>query len=374
MEIGILLNLIDDLIKEEERVKTNTDLNNLKTYLTQSKSNNATAKANIDKTIKKLTKNSGSSLANELNTTDSKSLKEINGSNLIGNEFQDRINKIFEEHKYSIDSLIAEIEKIRLERVSFFEKIKVTHTSLKGIGLKEYYNTEDLYEVGIIIPEGDLKFAPEVEKIIHNWNFIVKTISELVNNDFSDIKIHRVNNGCIELFFFEAFEVVKIIGGAITSLVGVYESIKKVRKYAKGLKEEGIKDKTVKEIEKQEAELLTSNMDKLVEELMKESTIKDKGRENEIRTALKKSLTYIAKSIDKGVQIELIPPYVPAKEDIKEDDSAEDKKKKEATNKSLDQMEEKVDTIRSFGSGLKQVANLGESVFKLLPGGDEKLN
>ncbi len=70
------------------------------------------------------------------------------------------------------------------------------------------YNDTEKFEIGFMIPDrGDLLEAPKLERKIHNLNKLVKALCELNNQPVDNIKVSRVENGCVEFFFQQVFEV-----------------------------------------------------------------------------------------------------------------------------------------------------------------------
>jgi len=377
MDTGILLTLIDDLISDEESNKINENLNKLKTSLTQSKVNQANAGKSISENIEYLKENSAKGFYERFTRSYFKTLDEIGGLKYFGENLIIQINSVFEREQYSIDNQIKEITKLHKERVDFIEKINETKDNLEFLNLEQHYHTADIYEIGIIIPDqNDLHYAKQLENTIHNWNLIIKGISELSGNGTEDIKIDRVYNGCIELIIEQVFTVAEAIGDIIKELVGIYLVIDKVKTHLKGLKKQGVNDKQLKPIEDAQTKQLEEEISKLSKQIIKKYKVKgiEKGRENEIETQLKMGIKYIAKSLEKGVEVEIIPPYEGTSEEILEEDTDEVKNEKTEKNKIREERKKKIEVIKDIGTLLKSSSNIKEGIFSLLQGGEDKID
>jgi hypothetical protein len=377
MDTGILLTLIDDLISDEESNKINENLNKLKTSLTQSKANQANAGESISESIEYLKENSVKGFYERFTRSYFKTLDEIGGLKYFGENLISQINSVFEREQYSIDNQIKEITKLHKERVDFIEKINETKENLEFLNLEQHFHTADIYEIGIIIPDqNDLHYAKQLENTIHNWNLIIKGISELSGNGTEDIKIDRVYNGCIELIIEQVFTVAEAIGDILKELVGIYLVIDKVKNHLKGLKKQGVNDKQLKPIEDAQTKQLEEEITKLSKQIIKKYKEKgiEKGRENEIETQLKMGIKYIAKSLEKGVEVEIIPPYEGVSEEILEEDTDEVKNGKIEKNKLREERKKKIEVIKDIGILLKSSSNIKEGIFSLLQGGEDKID
>jgi molybdopterin converting factor small subunit len=378
MDTGILLRLIDDLIDDENEFKLNTNLNTLKTGLTQSKTNQPTAGKTIADNVALLKKNAISGYYERFTKSYFKTLEEIGGLDFFGENLLNKIDEIFEKEQYSVDNQIKEITKLHSERVAFIKKITETKTNLDFLNQEAHFHTDETYEIGIIIPDqNDLHYAKEFEDSIHNWNLIIKGLSELTGNGTEDIKIERVHNGCIELIIEQVFNVAASLGDILKELVSTYLIIEKVRNHIKGLKKEGVSQKNLKPIEDSQAEKLEEAVEKLTEKIIKEYKVKDleKGRENELKTQLKKGIKYIAKSLEKGVEVEIIPPYSDVdEEEVADADDKETKDKKIESNKNKERIKDNINSIKDIGIVLKKTKEIQKGIFNLLEGGEGKID
>jgi hypothetical protein len=349
MDTGILLTVIDDLIEDENDNQINGLLNSLKTGLTQSKTNQPNAGKVISDNIQKIKESATTGFYERFTRSYFKTLTEIGGDELFGAILIKNIDAIFEKEQYSVDNQIKEISKLHADRVAFLKKLADTKTNLEFLNQEQHYHTDEIYEIGIIIPDqNNLHYAKALEETIHNWNLILKGLSELTGEGTEDIKIERVYNGCIEFIIEQVFSVASSLGDIMTELVSIYFTIDKVKNHLKGLKKEGVPQKTLKPIEDSQAKKVEEEIDKLAEKIIKTYKVKDleKGRENELRTQLKHGIKYIAKSLEKGVEIEIIPPY-DSKDDevVEETDDKETKAKKIENNKKNKELKDRINKL-----------------------------
>ncbi|MEZ4911177.1 MAG: hypothetical protein R2774_09990 [Saprospiraceae bacterium] len=377
MNIEFLLTVIDDLIDDENENKINEEINKLKTFLTQSKGNQPNAGTGINNTIKLISEKGNEGNYGRFTRGYFKLLEEMKGSSFFGDELLANIDNIFSNQKYSIDKQVAELEILRKNRTDFFTTIAATKANLEKLHFQGHYQDE-LFEVGIIIPDlNELHYAKNLEETIHNWNLIIKSIKEIQGLGTEDIKVERVHNGCIELIIEQVFSVAEVVGEIVSNLVTIYLAVDKVRTHLAGLKENGIPDKDLKPIEDSQSKFLESEIDKLASELVKKMKDEglDDGREKELKVQLKNGIKYIAKSLEKGVEVEIIPPYLsPGDTEPKKEDTPEKKAEKLTTKKKDDALKKSVSVIKEMGTILKKTKDLHKDIFKLIKGGEGRID
>lgn len=376
MDAEKLSNLLDDL-KREESDDIASDLNELRDYFNQSmQGNHPEAGKNIDEKYNEIRDKCSSSSINELPISDFNILNKINGTQFYGNGLWEHLESILRKNQYNTQNIVAELEEFIKARSDFVKNVSLTIDSFKKFNIKSYYFTDDTYQIGVIIPEkGSFTTIPAIEKQLHNWNFVLKTLGEITNKETADIRISRVNNGSIELFFNQAAELADCIGTILAKIGVVYLTINEIRKHRKALKELKAPTSEQKAIEKHEHEILEKEMGNASTEIMKRygKTI-EQGRKQELSTALNRGIKFIARSIDNGIEVEIIPPYITSPEEIQDSDTEQTKKEKQRKMKEFQTRKEQAELIRKAGNSLKNISEVGQGIFKLLKDGDEDLD
>ena len=333
MDTRILLNLIDDLIDEDEDEDINTKISELSAVIAQSRQTNSPNTDTIDILINGIDKICKNCFVNSITKSRLKVFRAIDGDDFFGINFSYVINDIFSENQYNLQNLVVELQRLQVERKNYIERLKIIKENLNELGIESHYFTEEIYEIGVLIPDKkNLHTTDFIEKHIHNWNFVFKTLCEVTGKDIVDTKIDRVSEGCIELFFQQAFEVAEAIGTAMTKIAMIYVTIRQIKSHRDSLKDLKVPPAETKVIEDHEKKLIDNAIEEASEEIVKKHSKKiDANRKNELKTAVNKSIRFIARSIDNGIEIEIIPPYISNDEleEILETDNAESKKIKE---------------------------------------------
>ncbi len=122
-----------------------------------------------------------------------------------------------------------------------------------------------------------------------------------------------------------------------------------------------------KDIEKHEKDLLQKKSDALTESIINSSNI-EAGRKNELKTNIKIGIRFIAKSLDEGVVIEIIPPYVSEPKEVAEDAEDDKKEKLVAEKEKYELNETRIEALRSASLAMKKIAEFGAEFTGLLSG------
>ena len=193
MDTKVLLNLIDDLLREEGEKDINTKLQELINYIDQSRQASVDNAISINQAVSDITKICTSSFTNQLTRSYTKIFTSIDGHQHFGDNFSDKLKDIFSDNQYNLPNIVSEIQKLITERKDFIIRIQSISDNLTKLGIEAHFFTSDIYEIGVIIPDKkDLHLATTIEKQIHNWNFTFKIISEVTGHEVGETKIDRV--------------------------------------------------------------------------------------------------------------------------------------------------------------------------------------
>lgn len=161
----------------------------------------------------------------------------------------------------------------------------------------------------------------------------------------------------------------------MTKIAVVYLTINEIRKHRKALKELKAPASEQKTIEQHEKQILEQEIKKASTEIMtKYGKGIEQGRKQELNTALSRSIKFIARSVDNGIEVEIIPPYLKSPEVIQDSDNEQAQKDKQSKIKEFEKRSEQAEAIRKAGNSLKSIASVGQGIFKMLKDRDEDLD
>lgn len=368
MESGRLLTVLHDLYNEDDQI--DALLKELVGLL--GKSNEPTIGDQISQKTNELFTLLDSSNTNSYSVSNQKILKDIGGDIYFGSKAKSHIQQILGQDGFNIAGIVAKLNEYIKGRDTFNEVANDTESNLEELKISAIFPEDDKYEIGVIIPDKeDFAEIPKIEKQLHNWNFVFKTIGEITRKDTSNCKIKYLNNGSLQFVSEHPMETAIIVSYIIEKISKIYINVQKIRFHRQALVElKAPKNETV-QIEEHEKKEIENEISKTVTEIFKDHGKQiEKGRKKELKTAMKTSIKFIAKSIDNGIEVEVITPYLEEPDPIA--DTATDEEKIEFNEKTekINQQREKIAIIEKSANTLKQITDAGKGVMKLLSGGE----
>lgn len=211
----------------------------------------------------------------------------------------------------------------------------------------------------------------DITKNLLKWDQIFKTLKEITGEDVEDTKISLVNNGSLEFFFENSFSIALCVSLIIERIATLYKRIIEIRLARLKLTELGAPKVEISAIEQHESSEIDKEIKVIVNQILKDySTKLEPGRKNELKTALTSHIKFIAKSIDKGVQIEVTPPEIEEPEILQKETTEENQKEKETAEKKHKETLARIELINKSNELVKEIIKTGSDVFKFLTAGE----
>lgn len=364
MDASKLKNILADLAGEET-ISINSKISELIAFITSNQSNDITV------TIKEICKQFDISVSNYYSPSNKKILEEIGGLDYFGIEAYNKITLILNQNSYNVQMVIADLQKYLDQRIEFVKLITATNDNLENLNIYNHFHDDDTFEIGILMPsEFTEKKIVTITKELNRWDKVFKTYKELVGESVNDTEINFVSNGSLQFFIDNSPTIAASIAVTIERVVKLYKNIIEIRSAKNKLKSLGISTGEQKAVEKSEKDFFNKEIEKISLDIIKQFAIKsiEDGRLNELKIAIKGHVTYIAKCIDSGLTIEIIPPEISAPVVEKETEESKDdvKKIKENYEKTLKQIEvvqksmETINTIKETGNDILKFLSSGE--------------
>jgi len=234
-------------------------------------------------------------------------LEEVGILRLLGQELSSSIKNIFERNQITLSVALNEIQEISSE---FGELTIAIGNLLKSF---EYFKigAEDLEagkcELGILVPRKfvDNKlsgFAKELKEL----DSIFQVFAEVATSTRPGFNIRSISSSDLTVFLDMAPEIGACTAIAVERIVALYKKLLEIRRLRKELNNQDVPDKNLAGIEDHANTLMNDGIKKLTEELLTTYyKSEDKGRRNELTTALNLALTKIASRVDRGFNIEI---------------------------------------------------------------------
>lgn len=366
MEVTKLNNLIWDLVKSNTDVKYPTLISNLTTSISQNQP------PEIEKHLKTLEESLVKCKINNISFSNYKILTEIGGEDFFGISSLNKIKALLNGTPFNNAMTVQKLQEYNTKRNEFITQITQIKGNFEKLNIGAHFYDDDTYEVGLILPEeltGNT--IKNINKNLHRWDQVFKTLKELTGEEIEDTRISLVNNGSLEFFFENAAEIALCLSISIEKLATLYKRIIEIRAARLKLAELGAPKSEAATIEKHENSEIEKEIKEIVNQIIKEYSVKiEAGRKNELKNALTGHIKFIAKSLDQGVSVEITPPEVEKPEILAKETTAENKNEKEEAKKLYEEKLAKIDLANKSTALVKEIVKTGNDVFKYLTNGD----
>ncbi|MCK6601769.1 MAG: hypothetical protein L6Q77_08085 [Bacteroidetes bacterium] len=368
MEVTKLYNVVFELVDENENLKINALITNLINSISQNQA------AQIEGHLNELNKAFDLSKTNFYSISSYTILKEISGEIYFGEGAKDAVEEILNSTPFNNALTVQKLQEFNKKRADFISKITQLNTIFESLDFSAHFYDDDIYEVGLIFPENVTENKiKNITTNLHKWDQVFKTLKEITGEEVEDTKISLVNNGSLEFFFENAPQIALCLSIALERLATLYKRILEIRTARLKLEELGAPKSESNAIQEHEKKVIEKEIKEIVEQIFKEHATKlEAGRKNELKNALTSNVKFIAKSIDKGIVVEITPPEVDEPEIISEPETDENKKEKETAEKAYKEKMARVELAKKRTELAKEIFNTGKEVFKYLTTGEEK--
>lgn len=234
-------------------------------------------------------------------------LSEIGGGDLFGKSLKERIESILAENQITPAVALQELEQVSEKLGNFVTALEDATSAFHLFKIGDEKLAPGESEVGILIPRDAIKnqllgFSAELKEL----GFILNTFSEVVTGKPDDLAIRTISSSDLLVYLQAAAPYAACAAVAVERVVSLYKQLLEVRKLRQDLRKQGVPDDSTTGIEEYANELMTKGIEKASVEIINEFYHgKDKGRREELTTAVKISLTKIANRIDHGFNLEV---------------------------------------------------------------------
>ena len=315
------------------------------------------------------------SISNEYNPSNLKITEIIGANDYFGIKALQKIDSILNMNQFNINKIVKDLNDYVTNRTKFTKLLQETNNNLEELNIESHYNYEYIYEIGLLFPTEYTKNKISIiTKELNRWDKVIRTIKELTEGTTEETEINFLNNGSLEFFINNGVEVATFLAITLERITKIYKNVVEIRAAKQKLETLGISQAEQKQIEKQEKELVNSQIEDLGNELVKRFAIKsiEAGRLNELKIFVRGHLVYIAKCIDNGIIVEINPPAVITPPEIDENDSKDIIQEKQKSIKGYNEIIKKIEIIDTSMKAIKEVGKTGLNIIKYLNENNEE--
>lgn len=276
----------------------------------------------LSNTKKSLLEKLSQSRVNEFSPAWTQALEEVGLYEYIGNNLADRIISIFAENQITPQVALEEIQQLHTKESEILTNLTNLINSFSYLHIDREVLSPGESEVGILLPRKyiDNRFD-KLAKEFKELNGILTVLSEVGTGSAEHFELRQLSTTDPLITLGASLAALSTIAIAIRSIIAAYKEILEVRILHAKLAEMKVEAKRLKGVEEHVEEIMEKAIEKIKNELIDESPVDDKGRKNELSTALSIALSKLANRIDRGFNIEVRVEPIDVDEEADEEDS-----------------------------------------------------
>lgn len=234
-------------------------------------------------------------------------LDEIGISDYIGRKFSKTIERLVTSNSYDQAKTIEELQEFRNdlhEKITEVNKINSAFTALDV----EYETVQPgENEIGLLLPreltgENIENLGQELQQI----NKVFRAINEITGNEEYSPRIRTISSSWWQIFLELDHTQIAAWIFAIERIVSLFKTNLEIKVLQKQLEEKELPKRITSAIEKEVEGKIKKGIAKIASEIRKKfSANDDEQRLNELEIQLRQGLTYIAKRLNQGAEIEI---------------------------------------------------------------------
>lgn len=290
---------------DNEKLDLVSLLQNVETTYTQSVQSPSPEQAEaFDNAMEALRVASEQSVCTHLTPSRRKILESIGGGFLAGRGLVQSVEKVLNVSR-TPSEVVAELQKLRSSLGELVESAESIRSTFSKLNIAVEDTPSDLAEIEILLPKalvdsnllGLAKEARSLDRALSD-------IQETATGSRKSVELRSLGSGSIDFYM-----VVDPIAGAailtlVTSIVQLINAILQTRKNQHELQQQEVPEAVIQLLRDWEKKRINNELEKIRDALL-ENYPGDKGRRNELKTALKPSLQLLANRIDRGMDIDV---------------------------------------------------------------------
>lgn len=240
-------------------------------------------------------------------------LNETNLTEYVGKKLSRKIENIVNNNSYDQTKTAEELKELREElstKINEVQKIDSAFTELEV----EYETVQNgASEIGILLPrELTGENLENLGQELQHINKVFRAINEITGNDEYSPKIRTISSSWWQIFLELDHTQIAAWIFAIERIVNLFKTNLEIKSLQKQLEEKDLPKRITNAIEKEVEGKIKKGINKISSDIRKKfSNNEDEQRLNELEIQLRQGLTYIAKRLNQGAEVEInisLPP------------------------------------------------------------------
>jgi len=232
--------------------------------------------------------------------------EEIGATDKIGIGLLDRIDNELSTNNFTPSLAVAGLQEIIRDVTTFNQYISQINIAFSELEIEFDQLDEGAVEIGISLPRGIVgEEIGSLERELHKMSIAFKGLKEVAGDDAADMRVSSISASEWQFFLESAPATALLLSAALERIVALYKTNLEIKILKKQLEDKELPETVTQPLKEYIDDHIKEEMQKIAGELVSEFYKGDgDGRENELRTHLTSSLTYIGERIEKGASIE----------------------------------------------------------------------
>lgn len=218
-----------------------------------------------------------------------------------------RIKTTITQNSFDQNQAITELTSIRddlARKLNEIQKIDSAFTSL-DVEYESVFSGDS--EIGLLLPrELTGETLEELNQELQQINRVFRAINEITGSEEYSPKIRTISSSWWQIFLELDHTQIAAWVFAIERIVNLFKTNLEIKALQKQLEEKDIPKKITSALEKEVETKIKTGIQKIASDIRKKfSKTSDEPRLNELETQLKQGLTYLAKRLNQGAEIEI---------------------------------------------------------------------
>ena len=261
---------------------------------------------------------------NKVTPTEMKILEQMNAGKYVGRGLLNKITSIVEDNKITPANASQEMAKLIEEVEKFYETVRSIDDAFEYLNIERDVLRDKEIEVGIAIPhENEEHNITGLYTELQEIDFLFKRLNELTGEPVVSPGIRTLNASDFQVYVESVPNVAECMLTSIEKIVALYEENLEIKKLKQGLEEKSIPEEAIIIVDGYVKNHIEKGLEDIASTLIEEhGKGMDDSRKNELKTALIKSLGYIADKLNRGSSFEISygVPEEPKGLDVSEED------------------------------------------------------
>jgi hypothetical protein len=234
-------------------------------------------------------------------------LNELKLLDDLGQPLASKIKTVITQNSFDQNQAITELTSIRddlARKLNEIQKIDSAFTSL-DVEYESVFSGDS--EIGLLLPrELTGETLEELNQELQQINRVFRAINEITGSEEYSPKIRTISSSWWQIFLELDHTQIAAWVFAIERIVNLFKTNLEIKALQKQLEEKDIPKRITSALEKEVETKIKTGIQKIASDIRKKfSKTSDEPRLNELETQLKQGLTYLAKRLNQGAEIEI---------------------------------------------------------------------